>query len=120
MHNFLHFPIVLTDSEFLDAAEQLLHAVEVTCDAMNENTAVDIDTQRVGNMLTLTFANRSQIVVNLQKPLQEVWMASPTGGYHYRFFAGLWQDTKRTEDFFTALSRDASAMAGQQLIFAPA
>ncbi len=27
-------------------------------------------------MVTLTFANRSQIIVNLQKPLQEIWMAA--------------------------------------------
>ena len=110
----------MNDPEFLDVAEQLLRTIEMTCDTLNETTDADIDNQRVGNMITLTFANRSQIVINLQKPLHEVWMASPTGGYHYRFVDGRWQDTKGDAEFFMALSRDASSLAGQKIMFAPA
>jgi CyaY protein len=68
-------------------------------------------------MVTLTFANRSQIIINLQKPLQEVWMAAKSGGYHYRWDQGQWQDTKGQGEFFAALSRDASAQAGMALSF---
>ena len=59
----------MTDLEFLDHAERLLQAVELACDRMNDEADVDIDNQRVGGMITLTFANRSQIIINLQKPL---------------------------------------------------
>jgi CyaY protein len=107
----------MTDQEFLDVAEQLLRNIETTCDRINEATDADLDNQRVGNMVTLTFVNRSQIVINLQKPLHEVWMASPTGGYHYRYVEGVWQDTKGETDFYTALSRDASQLAGQAIHF---
>ena len=34
-------------------------------------------------MVTLSFPNGTQIVVNLQKPLHEVWMAAKAGGFHY-------------------------------------
>jgi len=68
-------------------------------------------------MVTLTFSNRSQIIINLQKPLQEVWMAAKSGGYHYRWDQGQWQDTKGQGEFFAALSRDASAQAGMALRF---
>lgn len=107
----------MTDQEFLDVAEQLLRNIETTCDRINESTNADLDNQRVGNMVTLTFLNRSQIVINLQKPLHEVWMASPSGGYHYRYVAGVWQDTKGGADFYAALTRDASALAGQAILF---
>ena len=56
----------MTDLEFLDRAESLLQALEAQCDQLNDRSDVDIDNQRVGGMVTLTFANRSQIVVNLQ------------------------------------------------------
>jgi CyaY protein len=44
-----------------------------------------VDNQRVGGMVTLTFANRSQIVINLQKPLHEIWLAARQGGYHFKW-----------------------------------
>jgi len=110
----------MTDLEFLDQAEHLLSAVEQACDRINDETEADIDNQRSGGMITLTFANRSQIILNLQKPLHEVWMAAKSGGYHYRFVAGAWQDTKGQGEFFANLSRYASEQAGVPLAFNPA
>jgi len=69
--------------------------------------------------VTLTFANHSQIIINLQKPLQEVWMAARAGGFHYRFVDGAWQDTKGQGEFFAALSRNATEQSGQALRFTP-
>jgi len=109
----------MTDLEFLDQAEALLKAVEACCDRMNDSSDADIDNQRVGGMVTLAFANRSQIVINLQKPLHEVWMAAKAGGYHYRFVDGQWQDTKGQGEFFAELSRQASAQAAMALSFEP-
>ena len=107
----------MTDLEFLDRAEHLLKAVELACDRINDDADADIDNQRVGQMITLTFANRSQIVINLQKPLHEVWLAARSGGYHYRFDGQCWRDTKGAGEFFAQLSQDASAQAGQALAF---
>lgn len=107
----------MTDSEYMDRAEALLKAVEAACDRINDETDADVDNQRVGGMVTLTFANRSQIIINLQKPLQEVWMAARAGGFHYRFLDGSWQDTKGQGEFFAALSRNASEQSGQALRF---
>ncbi|MCZ2405889.1 MAG: iron donor protein CyaY [Burkholderiales bacterium 68-12] len=109
----------MTDLEFLDRAEQLLLAVERSCDRINDETDADVDNQRSGGMVTLVFANRSQIIINLQKPLHEVWMAARSGGYHYRFDGQAWQDSKGAGEFFACLSREASAQAGQALVFAP-
>jgi CyaY protein len=107
----------MTDQEYLDKAELLLRAVEAACDQMNDDSDADIDNQRVGSMVTLTFANRSQIIINLQKPLQEVWMAARSGGFHYRWTAEGWQDTKGQGEFFAALSENASQQSGLDLRF---
>ena len=107
----------MTDLEFLDRAESLLRALEQQCDRLNDDTDADIDNQRVGGMITLTFSNRSQIIVNLQKPLHEVWLAAKSGGYHYKFKEGQWQDTKGQGEFFENLSRFATAQSGVQLRF---
>ena len=107
----------MTDSEFMNQAEILLKAVEASCDRINDDTLADIDNQRVGSMVTLVFANRSQIVINLQKPLHEIWMAAKSGGYHYKFDSFKWMDTKGQGEFFTNLSRFASEQAGCPLAF---
>lgn len=107
----------MTDLEYLDRAEAVLASVEACCDRINEETDADIDNQRVGGMITLTFADRSQIIVNLQKPLQELWLAARAGGFHYRFDGGAWRDTKGQGEFFADLSRYASQQAGRSLTF---
>lgn len=107
----------MTDSEYMDRAEALLQAVEKACDRINDETDADLDNQRVGGMVTITFANRSQIVINQQKPLHEIWMATKAGGFHYRWLDGQWQDTKGQGEFFSALTQNASHQAGQALRF---
>lgn len=107
----------MTDHEYQDLAESALKSIELGCDRLNDETDVDIDNLRSGGMITLTFANRSQIIVNLQKPLQEVWMAAQAGGFHYRFNGSDWVDTKDGSELFAELSRYASTQAGQALVF---
>jgi CyaY protein len=107
----------MTDPEFMDRAEILLQAVEASCDRINDQTSADIDNQRTGGMVTLTFPNRSQIVINLQKPLQEIWLAAKSGGYHYKFNSNQWLDTKGQGEFFARLTQDAIAQAGEPLEF---
>ncbi len=107
----------MTDPEFMDQAERVLGAIESACDRINDATDADIDNQRVGGMVTLRFGNGSEIVVNLQKPLHEIWLAARSGGYHYRFGAGQWLDTKGQGELFQRLSQDASVQSGLTLQF---
>lgn len=107
----------MTDLEFMDRAESALQAIEQCCDRINEQTDADVDNQRVGGMVTLVFANHSQIVVNLQKPLHEIWLAARSGGYHFKYDGGAWRDTKGQGELFARLSEDATAQAGAPLVF---
>ncbi len=107
----------MTDTEYLTAAETLLQRIELSADRINDETDTDIDVQRSGGMVTLVFANRTQIVVNMQKPLREVWMASKAAGYHYTQRNGQWLATKDATEFWADLNRDATRQAGQPLSF---
>jgi CyaY protein len=107
----------MTDLEYLDRAEAVLRAVEAACDRINDQTDADVDNQRVGGMITLVFRNGSQIVINLQKPLHEIWLAARQGGYHYQFDGHVWQDTKGQGEFFECLTRFATDQAGLPLHF---
>ena len=108
----------MTDPEYLDRAEAALAAIEQGCDRLNDATDADIDNQRVGGMITITFPNKSQLIVNLQPPLHEIWLAARSGGYHYRHDGNVWVDTKTGEELFANLSREATMQGGQPLQFA--
>lgn len=109
----------MTDLEYLDRADQLLMAVEQCCDRINDETDADLDAQRVGGLVTLVFENRSQIVINQQKPLHEIWLAAKAGGFHYRFDEekNVWMDTKGAGEFFANLTQYASAQSAMPLEF---
>lgn len=108
----------MTDKEYLDAAEAALSAIEANCDRLNDQTDVDIDNLRNGDVVNLVFRNGSQIVVNLQKPLQEIWLAAHAGGYHFkRNEQGQWHDTREGLELFAALSRFATEQAGATVTF---
>ena len=87
-------------------------------EAADDALDLDLDVERQGgNVINIRFKDRSVIVVNTQAPLQEIWVAAKSGGYHYRW-AGmldkpLWLDTKTGRELFSDLSTFASAQAGQ-------
>lgn len=111
-------PSALSDAQFDAATSAVLAAIETTLDRWLQDDVIDIDSQRSGGLLELSFASGSKIVINTQPPLHELWMAARTGGYHYRYADGRWLDTRDGSEFFATLSREISAQAGRPLTVA--
>lgn len=107
----------MTDLEYQNLSEQLLLAVEKSCDHINDTTDADIDAHRNAGVITLIFENGSQIVINQQKPLHEIWLAARAGGFHFRHDGQKWMDTKGAGEFFSCLSELASSQSGRMLRF---
>jgi len=103
----------MTDTEYLALAEAALNAIENGVDAGE----ADIECGRNGNVLTLEFDGGAKIIVNLQVPMHEVWLASTAGGYHYRHDGSHWRDTRDGSEFFAVLSHRASELAGERVVF---
>ena len=91
--------------------------MESTLDRWLQDDVIDIDSQRTGGLLELSFPGGSKIVLNTQPPLHELWLAARAGGYHFRWADGAWRDTRDGTEFFARLSREASAQAGKALDF---
>jgi CyaY protein len=107
----------LTDAEYDRLASAVLASIEATLDRWLQDDVIDIDSQRTGGLLELSFPAGSKIVINTQRPLHELWLAARAGGYHFKFVDGAWRDTKDGAEFFERLSREASAQAGRELKF---
>lgn len=110
----------MSPAEYQKLAASVLAAVEASVDRWLDADVIDIDTHRTGGLLELSFPGGSKMILNTQPPLQELWLAARSGGWHYRFRDGEWRDTRDGEELFATLSRCASEQAGQILRFAPA
>ncbi|MED5622193.1 iron donor protein CyaY [Ideonella sp. BN130291] len=106
----------LTDSDYHRLASEVLARVESTVDRWLDEDVIDIDTHRNGGLLELTLPDGSKIVLNMQPPLHELWLAARAGGYHFHHADGRWVDREGRE-FFEVLGQCASAQAGQSLAF---
>ena len=105
----------LTDAEYQRLTGALLARIEAAADQWLQDDVIDVDTHRTGGLLELAFPDGSKLIVNTQPPLQEVWLAARAGGYHFRFDAGRWVDTRDGSEFFAALSAQATAQGGVAL-----
>jgi CyaY protein len=106
-------------SEYNRLTAEMLGGVEATLDDWLQRDVIDIDSERTGGLLEMSFPNGSKIILNTQPPLQEVWLAARAGGFHFRHERGRWLDTKDGRELFDALSACASEQAGQTLRFDP-
>lgn len=107
----------LSDAEYRRETDAMLSRIEAAADRWLQDDVVDVDSHRTGGLLELAFPNGSKLIVNTQPPLQELWLAARGGGFHYRWVAGQWLDTRDGSEFMTALALHASAQAGKPLSF---
>ena len=110
----------IDDKQFHEQGSHLLHSIELSLEAADDELDLDLDLERQGgNVINIRFRDKSVIVVNTQPPLHEIWVAAKSGGYHYRWAGSmnqpLWLDTKTGRELLSDLSQFASAQAGKDI-----
>src|ERR1700752_2855553 len=103
-------------TEFAARAEHALERIE----AALEDCGVDADVERKeGSVLEIEYADGSRMVVNRHAAAREIWVAAPSGGFHFRWDGTAWRDTRAGTELFAALSRLVSALSGQAVRLSP-
>lgn len=78
-----------------------------------DESGADIDYETNGNVLTLEFEDRSQIIINRQEPMKEIWLASRSGGFHFGYQDGEWICSKTGMVFMDMVKQECSKHAGE-------
>jgi len=107
----------LADADYRALTSAVLAGIEADVDRWLQDDVVDIDASRTGGLLELALPGGSKIIVNTQPPLQELWLAARSGGFHFKYVEGHWVDTKTGREFIEALSQCASDQCGVPLKF---
>jgi CyaY protein len=109
----------MTESEFLALADRTLSDIEAALERASNDSDLDVECSRTGNVLEIEFVdNGTKIIVNSQAPMQEIWVAARSGGFHYRQENGQWINTRDRSELYAALSRMVSEQGGVKLILA--
>jgi CyaY protein len=96
----------MTETEFLTLADHTLSHIEARLEEVTQSTDLDIECSRNGNLLEIEFVDyASKIIVNSQAPLQEIWVAAKSGGFHYRREDQRWINTRDRSELFMSLSQ---------------
>jgi CyaY protein len=110
----------MTESEFLAMAEATLDGIEAALERASAVSELDVECSRSGNVLEIEFIDSgSKIIVNSQAPMQEIWVAAKSGGFHYKCEDGHWMNTRDKSELYSALSKMVSEQGGVELDLRP-
>lgn len=72
---------MLEEKEYHQLIDELQQLVE---DKLEE-VELDVDIDNANGVLTIEFANGSQLILSRQPALQQLWIAAKSGGYHLAY-----------------------------------
>lgn len=102
-------------SSFSVHAEQTLEELMQRMEALDALSDLDMDI--IDGVFTLEFEDGSQVIINRQEALEQIWLASPEGPAHYGYSEAeaAWLDDKTGEDMIQTLNRVLSQKLDQPI-----
>jgi len=100
----------MDEQRFLHLADQTFRKIQDILEPVDPDLA---DYEMSGDVLQITFADRSKCVINTQRPTRQIWLAARSKAWHFDWdeARGVWLDEKGsgTELFshLAALVKDA-------------
>jgi len=110
---------MITDTEFIAAADRTLAAIGGALDAALADSELDLDWSLNDGILEIECPDRSKLIVNRHVGNREVWVAARSGGFHYRPSDGVWRDTRSGDELGAALALLVRKQAGLPVVLPP-
>lgn len=83
----------MDDKRYHEVADAALRRIE---NMLEDVDAEDVDVERAGDVVTLTFRSGKKAVVNTQRPTRQIWLAANARAWHFDFdeTTSRWLDDK--------------------------
>lgn len=84
---------MMDEPTYQKLADDALRAIETMLEDVD---ADDVDVERAGDVVTLTFKDAKRCVVNTQRPTRQIWLAADARAWHFGWDAARkqWLDDK--------------------------
>ena len=103
---------MITESEFIAAADRTLAAVGAAVDAALAESDADVDWSLVDGILEIDCGSGGKLIINRHAPNREIWVAARSGGFHFAPRGSRWIDTRSGEDLARTIGSLLSTQAG--------
>lgn len=101
----------MTESEFIQMIDEFFNDFEEAI----EEADLPLDLDHGGGIMTITFSNGRQMVINRHTPMHQLWLAGKSQGYHFDYQDGRWVCNRSGRDFFDIFNESATEMAGEPI-----
>ena len=72
----------MDESRYQQLADDALRTIE---SMLEDVDADDVDVERSGDVITLTFRDKKKCVVNTQRPTRQIWLAANARAWHFGY-----------------------------------
>ena len=72
----------MDESRYQQLADDALRTIE---SMLEDVDADDVDIERSGDVITLTFRDKKKCVVNTQRPTRQIWLAANARAWHFGY-----------------------------------
>ena len=105
----------MASGQYYELIEATFERVEEALEALPE----DPDVAVAEGVINVRFANGVVFVFSRQPPTEQLWLATPGGGFHYLWDAqaSCWRDTKTGDDFAWVLVEEMRRHVGIEFMF---
>lgn len=103
----------MASNDYYEQIDETFEAVETALEGLPD----DVDIRCAEGVINATFSNGVVFVFSRQPPTEQLWLATPGGGFHYVWDdqSGAWRDTKTDESFHEFLVAELKTHTGLQL-----
>jgi len=105
----------MTESVYSTLTDRAFHVIE---DALKDSDPDEVDCERAGDVLTLTFKDGKRCILNTQRPTRQLWLAANARAWHFSYdeAQAKWLDDKRhTDELFATLVGIIKGQAGVEV-----
>jgi CyaY protein len=102
----------MDEQQYAHLADAAFKRIE---DLLKDVDAEDVDCERAGDVLTLTFTGNRRCVVNTQRPTRQMWCAANSRAWHFSWDAEAkrWIDDKDPSvELFSTIARIVKESSG--------
>ncbi|QCI18534.1 iron donor protein CyaY [Buchnera aphidicola (Aphis nasturtii)] len=78
---------------------------------------IDFDYEIQDYMMTITFSNKSMMLINKQEFLKQIWLATKFNAYHFYYDLDKWICNRSNKNFWEIFQKSFSIQANTNLTF---
>lgn len=110
--------VPMDEPRYLQLVDEAFRRIQ---DGLEDVDPDDVEAYAAGDVLTITFRDRSRCIVNTQRPTRQIWLAARARAWHFSYdeATGRWLDDKgRGDELLATLASIIRESSGVAVTFA--